>query len=76
MVSTAPVSGVVKVGAGEAERWGDEFTGVVGVVAVQAEQGIEVDCAAGLVIGACEVRKQTITSGHMPPIQMAAASTE
>ncbi len=43
--------GVLKVGDGDARGWGQEPSGVVLVVAVEAEQDVEVDRAAGLVFG-------------------------
>ena len=43
--------GVLKVSDGDARGWGQEPSGVVLVVAVEAEQDVEVDRAAGLVFG-------------------------
>ena len=51
-----PVRGVLEVGGGDAGRRGEELGGVGGVVAVEAEQDVEVDCAAGLVFGGFAVR--------------------
>ena len=48
--------GIVEVGDGEAGRRGQDLVRVGGVVAVEAEQGVEVDCAAGLVFGGLAVR--------------------
>ena len=43
--------GVFEVGDGDAGGWGQQAAGVVGVQAVEAEQDVEVDRAAGLVFG-------------------------
>ena len=43
--------GVLKVSDRDARGWGQEPSGVVLVVAVEAEQDVEVDRAAGLVLG-------------------------
>ena len=48
--------GVLKVGDRDARGWGQEPSGVVLVVAVEAEQDVEVDRAAGLVFGGFAVR--------------------
>ena len=47
--------GVVQVGGGDAGRRGQQPVRVGGVVAVEAEQGVEVDRAAGLVFGGLAV---------------------
>ena len=49
--STACADRVVEVGGGEAGRWRDDGVGVVGVDAVEADQGVEVDRAACLELG-------------------------
>ena len=54
--------GVVEVGDGEAGRRG-RLVGVGGVVAVEADQGVEVDGAAGLVFGGFAVRDRTGSPG-------------
>ena len=51
-----PPGGVVQVGDGEAGGRGQQPVRVGGVVAVEAEQGVEVDRAAGLVFGGLAVR--------------------
>ena len=51
-----PPDGVVQVGDGEDGGRGQQLVRVVGVVAVEAEQGVEVDRAAGLVLGGLAVR--------------------
>ena len=51
-----PPGGVGQVGGGEAGGRGQQPVGVGGVVAVEAEQGVEVDRAAGLVFGGLAVR--------------------
>ena len=48
--------GVLEVGGGDAGRRGEDRVRVGGVVAVEAEQDVEVDCAAGLVFGGFAVR--------------------
>src|SRR5215469_6945104 len=45
------VDGVVQVGGGDLCRWRDDRVGVAGVEAVQAQEGVEVDGAAGLEFG-------------------------
>ena len=51
-----PAGGVLQVGDGDAGRRGQQPVRVGGVVAVEAEQGVEVDRAAGLVFGGLAVR--------------------
>ena len=51
-----PAGGVVQVGDGDAGGRGQQPVRVGGVVAVEAEQGVEVDRAAGLVFGGFAVR--------------------
>ena len=56
MVAGGVVYGVGEVGGGDAGWRGQELGGVGGVVAVEAEQDVEVDRAAGLVFGGLAVR--------------------
>ena len=49
--------GVLEVGCGDAGRGRDDRGGVVAAGAVEAEQGVEVDGSAGLVLGGLAVRQ-------------------
>ena len=59
--------GVVQVGDGDARWRGQQPVRVGGVVAVEAEQGVEVDCAAGLVFGGLAVRDADLGSQAAVP---------
>jgi hypothetical protein len=51
-----PADGVLEAGGGEAGRGRDDSSRVGGVCPVEAEQDVEVDGAAGLVLGGLAVR--------------------